>query len=222
MDERSSIHLIKKFDFFSKSGGLIYHARGLKNQNNLWRPFKSSLRAELETWVQLTNQKDSLILLGPSGGYSLDADFLSGFREVWLIDIDPLAPLFFRMNFPKATLRFSQMDIFDKDNLNALTATHPNAMWLWCNLLGQLGLTRSEADTKACFRKVNSAMAGKNWFSYHDVFSYRLDSPGDFELSDHLTQGELNLLNKSIHFWRLKKNQIHLIESGYSTSELSS
>jgi len=148
------------------SGGLGYHWRALKYRHRHWGAFHAQVRHWLNEWHP---DARTLILVGPSGGYALDADFLSRFDRRIVLEPDPVARWLLRRRFRSLRWEFAREDVFhDPAALDRLTAIWPDAAILFCNVIGQL----FSAD------ELHQWLAGHDiwfrshaWASWHDVFS---------------------------------------------------
>lgn len=149
------------------SGGLIYHLRALcynqASRNALWSQHRTSVEKFLEKW---NPPEKTLVLVGPSGGYSLHESFLQKFETVVAIEPDPIARFIFSKRFsihvnwvPKA-LPFHELSKF--------TEMLPEASAvLFCNLLGQVPLRNLKELRSQLFKILD----GHSWASYHDALS---------------------------------------------------
>jgi len=151
----------------SRSGGIVYHLRSLlhgkKGSNALW----ADHRAGVEKFLMLWNPPEKkLILIGPSGGYSLPKNFLDRFDEIIAFEPDPLARLIFEKRFqlkPRwitEAVQFHQLDTFSK-------LIPVGSAVLFSNLLGQLYFKRSSEVQK----NLAKILAPFSWASYHDALS---------------------------------------------------
>src|SRR5687768_394255 len=125
---------------FRPSGGVLYHWRAFRHQWR-WESFRQELRKWLGEWP---NEARELILIGPSGGYTLNTEWLKKFERVYAFDLDPLAPLIFRRRHPGVNVTFERRDLLWEDaefstaGLEAALKRHPRAAVLFSNVLGQL------------------------------------------------------------------------------------
>ncbi len=160
---------------FRPSGGVFYHWRGLRRRK-LWRSFSTSLAAWLESW---NIPPSELLLISPSGGYTLPHAWLKKFTKIQAFDLDPLAPWLFRMRHRGLNINFVCTDMFwqnDRLNLAALRKAlhdHPKAAVLFCNVLGQLPLegTLTEAAWTGYLDELRELMATRHWATYHDLYT---------------------------------------------------
>lgn len=149
----------------SRSGGLVYHLRANQYRSGAWQPFCRTVAGWLADWEPPTQQ---LLLVGPSGGYSLPAAFLQRFTRIVAIEPDPLARWMLRSRFRGLDFAFAELDCFaDLHGPARLAATFPQASILFCNVIGQL-LEFTPAGWREALPR---ALAGRAWASYHDVIS---------------------------------------------------
>jgi hypothetical protein len=161
--------------FFRPSGGLLYHWRAWRSQRR-WREFSVEIEAWLQAWIKPGGQ---LLLIGPSGGYTLSTEWLKGFAEIHAFDLDPLAPWFFRQRHPGVKVKFHLQDLFWQNGrlsptpLRDQLKSFPNAKVLFCNVLGQLPLegALNETDFAAYLNSLPRELKGIEWASYHDLFT---------------------------------------------------
>src|SRR4051794_9109699 len=93
---------------FRPSGGALYHWRAFRRRH-AWRDFNR----EIEDWLNAWDcPREHLILIGPSGGYTLPTAWLKSFSNISAYDLDPLAPLFFRLRHRGVKVEFRRQDIF--------------------------------------------------------------------------------------------------------------
>lgn len=154
------------------SGGLRYHWLAWRRRA-AWQPFHARLATWLDAWRP---DRDALVLVGPSAGYALCASFLARWREITVLEPDPLARFLLRRRFPCTPLRFARLDALAlPDGPAALAAQFPDAALLFCNLLGQIGDAEEVAQRGAALRQ---ALAAHAWASWHDVLSSRAQPSG--------------------------------------------
>lgn len=148
------------------SGGLGYHWRAWRYRQHRWAPFHQAVAAWLDDWAPPVR---TLVLVGPSGGYALNARFLARFEHHVVLEPDPLARMLLRRRFPECGWRFERDDVFhDPAALTRLAAAHPDAAFLFCNVVGQV-LTADELH--AWLRTHAAWLDAHPWASWHDVFS---------------------------------------------------
>lgn len=218
--------------WLSESGGLIYHWRAWRYRA-AWAAFNARVCDWLRQWVPPTT---SLVLIGPSAGYTLAARFLARFDDITAIEPDPLARWLLRRRFAAAPLHFEPVDYLTHPaGLAHLAARHPQAALLFCNVLGQN--VGAHAGTPLAHR-VRRALHNHHWASYHDVLSApqaplhplpatapdtaaalaeQLWGGSGIEVCDHDTFG-LGGSAGTLALWPLAPGQHHVIEWIVSTS----
>ncbi|MDB5813062.1 MAG: hypothetical protein JWN23_179 [Rhodocyclales bacterium] len=164
---------------------------------------------------------DKLIIVGPSAGYTLNADFLHRWQEIVVLEPDPLARRLLRWRYPEVRWRFESLDVLSNINdLAWLSKRFANHAILFSNVLGQIA-PRDETTSQAWQRSVREMLTGHYWASYHDVISTsrlpvalvaqvsseealdklvaRFWHGGELEIVDHGTFG-LGRCESQIHF----------------------
>jgi hypothetical protein len=165
---------------FDPSGGLAYHLRALRFRRSLWRPFVLQVAAWLDEWRPPCGE---LVLVGPSGGYSLPEAFLARFAAVHVLEPDPLARAILRRRFGKVAYRFHALDCLGPQaGPEQLAATFPHAAILFCNVLGQVW---DAGAFPARAAGLEAALARQHWASYHDLLSAAA-APGESIPNDPL------------------------------------
>jgi len=124
----------------------------------------------------------------------MSSRWLQAFNEIDAYDIDPLAPLLFRLNHGKAlqqkgvNLRFHNLDAIDQ--LDRVLAKHPNALIWFDNVLGQHRIRLKDSDLASTHLKIlQRRLKGRFWGSVHDLYSGPVQS-GPLQ-SDQLQKGQL-------------------------------
>ena len=108
--------------FADASGGLGYHLRALRFRHSLWAPYIATVQRWLHDWRPPT---DTLVVVGPSAGYALDAAFLARFRSVRALEPDPLARTLLRRRFAQIAWHFDRLDyLHDGGGPGALAAAY--------------------------------------------------------------------------------------------------
>lgn len=221
----------------SPSGGLVYHARALRASEGRWKPFRTSIEKWLGEWNP--NAK-GLLLIGPSGGYSLPTAWLARFERIVAVDFDPLARRIFEGRHRECRIeRWIVEDLFptgpwglDLAPMRALLNEHPDHAILFSNVLGQLALDApDERRIEAGLGQLRALLEGRLWASYHDRLSspVRPDLPRDVhhrddvrlahdayaggELSSHGTGGIGRGLACKLFAWECQKGYWNLIEA---------
>jgi len=220
--------------FLHPSGGAVYHLRAWRYGKTLWPDFHSRVRAWLAAWPPET---DHLVLVGPSGGYALDAGFLARFSRLTVLEPDRLACRLLEHSFPHSRFRFdTNFDLAKADGFHLLAKRYPDAAFLFCNLLGQQ-LVGQEAgfDRQAWLADLEPAIAGRAWASWHDLVSTprapdsmeaigleraepldallgRYWKGGDLAIHDHESDGLVLEAPRQYAIWALRPGQYHLVE----------
>ncbi len=154
------------------TGGLRWHWRALRRRFR-WR-VTSSLIAD---WLAATRPRSRhLLLIGGSAGWMMPAAWLQRFERIDVVDLDPLAPLLFRLNHglslrrSRTALYFQRVDgIAGLDNL---LAAFPQASICFDNVLGQHRFRLADQDqAEAELNDLSRRLQGRDWGSVHDLFS---------------------------------------------------
>jgi hypothetical protein len=193
------------------------------------------------------------VIFGPSAGWTLSDRFLNRFDDIVLIEPDPLA----RLALATRLARRANVTLIARDDLLPWSEREPQSFEtflelysshaiLFSNVLGQLALTdhtrarakanaeELEDDRHDSTERFHQALKGREWASYHDLFSAeraplltpelenletapdaatlaRLAYPDGAELTDHemlwLSQGRATRLAS----WHLRPGRYHLI-----------
>jgi hypothetical protein len=169
------------------SGGLRYHLRAARYRNTLWREYIQRVQQWLSSW---SPGEGSLLLVGPSGGYSLEPTFLTRFRRIEALDPDPLAERIFRARFHKTLgqahtrLHWNRSDVFSPSPDGFQIARFAEFLQrdvpretavLFSNFLGQMYLLDPKdsygESLQQWLHALPSVLSGRSWGSYHDRFS---------------------------------------------------
>lgn len=216
------------------SGSLPYHLRAWLWRRSLWAPFHAEVRRWLTDWRP---ENSHLVLIGPSGGYALSLQFLERFQHIHVLEPDPLARWILRRRFPQ--IHFNPQDsryLARPGGFAQLAENHPDAVFLFCNLLGQeLQGQPPGFDRAAWLAELEPALAGRAWASWHDLVSSRrmperqmhlhleraqpLETllaqwwqGGTLEIVDHATTGLCSDAPRNYAIWHLAPHAWHLIE----------
>ncbi len=161
---------------FSPSGGLVYHARALRDARTRWAPFREAVGAWLSRWEPSSK---SLLLIGPSGGYTLPTAWLKRFENVVAVDFDPLARAVFSRRHRLPSVEWIEADVLpttptglDLAPLRRLLDERPDHAVLFSNVLGQVALGSSDPDAvERELARLRTLLEDRRWASYHDRLS---------------------------------------------------
>jgi hypothetical protein len=170
--------------WLSPAGGAVYHLRALRFGRVRWSPFERALGEWLDDW---NPSSDSVLLVGPSAGYCLADRVLARFRDVLVLEPDPIARWLLsrrlaRLGTPRVRICADDLLVGGllgpgRDVVDLLDAEPARAV-LFCNVLGQVRflLPDDAFDMWAgAFRtRVVPALAGREWASFHDRVSGRV------------------------------------------------
>ncbi|USN46147.1 MAG: hypothetical protein H6626_07900 [Pseudobdellovibrionaceae bacterium] len=215
---------------FTPTGGFFYHYSAWRYNRSLWGPFRHKLNGWLKRW---NPQQKNLVLVGASGGYSLNEDFLSRFDNLTCIDPDPLARLLFKRRFSDLSVHWVEHDYFRLDTSSPqphgwkqISNDFSDHAILICNFLGQAPLLLAKQFKNETFNKqyvewktyLNLALENRSWASYHDLYSAskpeRTSAP---TVIDHLTADLfIRYRSKEQFMWHRLPTEVHLIEALYS------
>ena len=191
----------------------MYHVRALVSRAR-WRPFVEAIAAWLEDWAP---QNRELVIIGPSGGYTLNDAFLARFDSLMAYDVDVLARLFFGR---RKRTRFKRQNAFAIEGklslkpLQNILITHPNAAILFSNVIGQvpLEISVSEMEWRSFLVALRSELNGRTWASYHDRWSDRAGVR-----TDHLTDGDWTRDLPVRKFqWQLDAQSLHHVDAVFA------
>ncbi len=216
------------------SGGLNYHLRAWRWKHTRWLPFHSAVARWLDAWRP---EAAELVLIGPSGGYALNARFLARFQRITVLEPDALARYLLRQRFAEFAFEFADSAwLAQADGPAILAQRYPEAAFLFCNLLGQtLAGQGAGHNRQAWLSELQHALQGRHWASWHDLASTtrrpdRFDQlalpqseplddllarfwiGGELEIHDHDCAGLLPDSPRQYAIWQLTPNGFHLVE----------
>ena len=156
----------------NRTGGLIWHWRAWRAQSR-W----AQTREAIARWLAgVSPASDHLVLIGASAGWMMPSDFLSRFRRIDAIDIDPMAPALFGWRHGASLRSAGTRWQFHREDalagLGHVLERWPQASIFFDNVLGQQiyrftdlpGLERRLA-------RLSSELSGRDWGSVHDWMS---------------------------------------------------
>jgi hypothetical protein len=216
------------------SGGLRYHLRAWRWRHTRWQSFHSEVARWLDAWQPPCRH---LVLVGPSGGYALNAHYLAQFQRITVLEPDALARHLLHQRFPDFDFEFADsMWLAKPDGAAILAKRYPDAAFLFCNLLGQtLAGQATGHDRQAWLGALQAALQGREWASWHDLASTvrrpdrfgQLSLPqaesldnlltkfwlgGVLEIHDHECFGMLPASSRQYAIWQLTPGRFHLVE----------
>lgn len=173
--------------------------------------------------------QEKILIVGPSAGYSLPAQWLARFSRIDILEPDPLARGLLRRRFPNLVFHAGNLDCFSReDGPERLRQAYPDSAVLFSNVIGQM------ADQNQAWKgNLVAAMRDTSWASYHDLISTsrapdRQDpitlpagtgfgqilahfwQGGELELHDHETFG-LVTAETAYATWSITPRQHHLV-----------
>jgi hypothetical protein len=156
------------------SGGLRWHWRAWRRQAQ-WH----ETSRQIEDWLlaQTSMPTDTLVLIGASAGWMMSPRWLQRFAQIHTFDIDPWSEPLFRWRHGRH-LKAHGVALYSHRedalaSLPLLVQQHPQAMFWFDNLLGQLCLFhpgQSEPVERA-IRQLRQTLAPVAWGSLHDRLS---------------------------------------------------
>lgn len=219
---------------FHPSGGLVYHWRALRWRRALWASFHDQVRRWLADWRP---EARHLVLIGPSGGYALTSRFLDRFGPITVLEPDPLARHILARRFPDHAFDWRGSDRLARPGgFRRLADGHPDAAFLFCNLLGQMPRGAAAGfDRRAWLAEIEAALSGHAWASWQDLAStdrrpdrrdglvldraIPLDAVlghywqgGELAIHDHDCAGMCPSLPRACTTWQLRPGRWHLVE----------
>jgi len=216
------------------SGGLVYHLRAWRYGGTHWSAFHDRVHGWLSGWRP---PESHLVLVGPSGGYALEGAFLQRFGQVTVLEPDPLARSILTRRFPRIPFRFAaDPGLARADGFERLARCHPDAAFLFCNLLGQPLVGQGpDFQRQSWLSGLASALAECSWASWHDLASTqrqpdalshlgmdgaeplekvlnRYWQGGELTIHDHECAGLAPDAPREYALWELRPGQYHLVE----------
>lgn len=207
-----------------RSGGWRYHLRAYRGHAR-WAPLRQELAAFMRPWLQRQiRAQRPVLLVGPSGGYTLPWEELLAHSDLRAVEPDPLARLLLRRKAPglridpRPALGWSPRG-YCPEKLQAWFRSHRGCALLFCNLLGQLKANKTLEDPQwrtAFIQELNQF----DWLSYHDLVSGR--QAADMQVLRRLAPSRSTLAPQcSIEFWQdvyhRAPNPLHLVDHKTAT-----
>lgn len=217
------------------SGGLVWHLRAWQNHQN-WQPLKKALSEWLNDWIDtFPPQQKSLVLVGPSAGWTLPLDQLKRFTHISVFEPDILARQLLKLRLRHTRLQIDSVDIFAPDGLEYLRTHYADHAILFCNVLGQLSPDDPTLAESWC-QSIMQTLNAHHWASYHDLIStqqapfqtqthhkFPPDTSIENILSAFWRESEIEICDHQTHWftqthsfacipWQLRKSQWHLVQ----------
>ena len=150
----------------SRSGGIPYHLKAMLYRKSRWGVHERETAAFLERW---NPPEKELLLIGPSGGYSLPRAWLGHFDRVLAYEPDLLARKIFERRHGVKPLWLGRYFPFGKPG--AFQPFGASAV-LFSNLLGQIEIR----NVRKFGNWLSEELKERNWASFHDALSgYGID-----------------------------------------------
>jgi hypothetical protein len=150
----------------SRSGGLPYHLKALFYRKSIWVDHVKATRVFLDRW---NPPEKELLLIGPSGGYSIPEGWLGRFDRVLGYEPDLLARKIFERRHGIKPVWLGRYFPFGQSG--ALQKSAGSAV-LFSNLLGQIEIR----NVRKLGTWLSEELQGRNWASFHDALSgYGID-----------------------------------------------
>lgn len=165
------------------SGGWRYHLRAQRGHRR-WAPFRQALAQFIRPWLSVQEQTQRpVLLIGPSGGYTLPWPAIRRCAHRIAIEPDPIARFFLARRDPalildqRPALGWSSRG-YCPNRLHAWFDEYEECAMLFCNLLGQLDAATTWAS--AAWRdSFVERLSRCDWLSFHDLVSCNL--PADLQ-----------------------------------------
>lgn len=159
------------------TGGLNWHVHALRSLNR-WLPTRERIAQFL---ASIETTQTHLLLIGPSAGWMLPTPWLARFKQVDVVDIDPLVPLLFGLRHGKVLREYGTQLHFHRQDaiagLPQLLREFPNACVWFDNVLGQVSVRLGDEDiAERQLRHLKLLLQGRSWGSLHDVYSGPTDA----------------------------------------------
>ena len=173
---RAMLDWVKDALHAQETGGLSWHASAWMAKNR-WETTQRSINAFL--MGQAMTQSE-LILIGGSAGWMMPTSWLAKFKKIRIIDIDPLASIFFNMNHGKGLKNSRTSWIFERrDGLRELTLLikeSPDSFIWFDNVLGQQCFKLKDEDlVQRQLKHIKMVLKNHHWGSIHDWLSGPID-----------------------------------------------
>ncbi len=159
-----------------ETGGLSWHMSAWLSRKR-WEPTQKSIDDFL---MRHQVSQSELLLIGGSAGWMMSSQWLSQFKKIKVIDIDPLAPLFFYINHGKALRKSGTAWGFERRDgireLSLLIKEYPQSFIWFDNVLGQQCFKLKDEDlVLRQLKHIKVILKNSHWGSIHDWLSGPVD-----------------------------------------------
>jgi hypothetical protein len=183
----------------SPSGGLVYHARALREFNR-WRSTRRLVSQCLKLWLQ-RSAPEHLVIFGPSSGYLFEPDSFHGLKQLTVVEPDRTAHFVFKKRHlgsvrvpvkwttdPKLLPHTSYNDTDFEDFLRT-SSRHQKTAIFFAGILGQLEFHRESFRRDECLAQhlLKQQLESYSWASLHDLESKTLCKRSSHHLTHVLT-----------------------------------
>jgi hypothetical protein len=195
---RAAIRWLKDALDAQETGGLSWHMTAWVNIKN-WQGTNQKIEQFL-----LSQKIDNteLLLIGGSAGWMMPTQWLKQFKIIKIIDIDPLAPIFFYLNHGKELQKSKTNWAFERRDglreLPILIKESPNSFIWFDNVLGQQCFKlKDEEMVLRQLRHIKLILKDRNWGSIHDWLSGPIESALSTKGKDE--EFPMNILSFPLH-----------------------
>ncbi|MFK8137904.1 MAG: hypothetical protein AB8E15_06065 [Bdellovibrionales bacterium] len=152
------------------TGGFFYHYLALRNSGRRWMPYQAKM-SQLLSKIPV-KPSEHLILVGPSGGYSLSREFLMKFKSITVFEPDSMGKSIFYWRLNLKNVRW----IPSKFDSSQIQSSRDETTILFCNCLGQMKFQYFD-DPKKTIPAIQSNLReakskAYRVLSYHDLYSF--------------------------------------------------
>ena len=159
-----------------ETGGLSWHMSAWLSRKR-WEPTQKSIDDFL---MRHQVSQSELLLIGGSAGWMMSSSWLSQFKKIKVIDIDPLAPLFFYINHGKSLRKSGTAWEFERRDgireLSLLIKEYPESFIWFDNVLGQQCFKLKDEDlVLRQLKHIKVILKNSHWGSIHDWLSGPVD-----------------------------------------------
>lgn len=156
-----------------RTGGWRWHVRAMRAGRS-WADACTAIAEWLETMPTVSSRR--LVWVGASAGWMIPERWLLRFRQIDVVDLDPLCAPLLALRRGRALARASirwQVHRFDAlERMDELLSTWPDALVLFDNVLGQQRYRYQDGEAlESWLDRLDQRMIGRAWGSIHDYLS---------------------------------------------------